>query len=259
MAAGAYRPAALSAVPREAWPRHVAIIMDGNGRWARRRGLPRLEGHRRGAISARRVAEESSRLELEQLTLFAFSSENWNRPKGEVSALMELYRQHLVKVRSVFKEHNFRFQTIGRRDRIPPKTLAELERTIEIASKNTGPVLCLAVDYGGRQEILGAARRLAERVRDGELGSEEITEEVFGGALDTAGMRDPDLLIRTAGEMRVSNFLLWQISYAELWVTEKCWPEFNETDLHAGMAAYAGRERRFGRVADASTEASEDA
>ncbi len=241
-------PEPLADVPREKWPRHIAIIMDGNGRWARRRHLPRIEGHRRGGQVVVRMVEEGARLGLECLTLFAFSSENWRRSKREVNFLMMLYRRFLAANRPKLMRDNVRFVPIGRREGIPERTLAEVDRTIEMSAGNTGMVFSLAVNYGGRQEITDATRRIAERVRRGELDPEEITEETVAGALDTAGLPDPDLLVRTAGEMRVSNFLLWQISYAELLVLEKCWPDFSEQDLHEAMRAYAGRERRFGRV-----------
>jgi len=241
-----YIPEALSDVPRDRWPRHVAIVMDGNGRWARGRGLPRIEGHRRGGQAARRIVEESARLGLGQLTLYAFSSENWRRPADEVAFLMEQLRRQLSKERATVLDNNVRFVVIGRRDRIPPETLAEIDRLAADSAANAGLVLCAAIDYGGRQEITDAARHLARRAREGRLEPDEITEETVAGALDTAGMTDPDLVIRTAGEMRLSNFLLWQISYAELWVTETLWPDFKEADLHAAMRDYASRDRRFG-------------
>jgi len=243
-----YTPPALADVPRDRWPRHIAVIMDGNGRWARARGLPRIEGHRRGATSVRRVTEESSRLGLQQLTLFAFSSENWRRPRQEVEFLMDLYRRHLIAERPRIIEHHIRLTTIGRRDGIPPRVLEEVDRTVATSAANTGMTLCLAVNYGSRQEIADAARRLAAEAARGRLDPTAITEQTFADALDTAGMPDPDLLIRTAGEMRLSNFLLWQLSYAELWVTETLWPEFGEADLHAAIADYAKRERRFGGI-----------
>jgi undecaprenyl diphosphate synthase len=246
MAEEVYTPKALSDVPRDRWPHHVAIVMDGNGRWARGRGLPRIEGHRRGGQAARRIVEESARLGLEQLTLYAFSSENWRRPADEVRFLMEQLRRQLSKERATVLENNVRFVVIGRRDRIPPETLAEIDRLTADSAANAGLVLCAAIDYGGRQEIADATRDLARRARDGLLEPDAITEETVAGALYTAGMTDPDLVIRTAGEMRLSNFLLWQISYAELWVTDTLWPDFTEAELHAAMRDYASRERRFG-------------
>ena len=250
-----YTPDALTNVPRDAWPKHVAIVMDGNGRWARGRGLPRVEGHRRGSQAARKIVEESARLGLGQLTLYTFSSENWRRPADEVRFLMEQLRRQLSKERSTVLENNVRFMIIGRRKRIPPDTLAEMDRLTADSAANTGLVLCLAINYGSRQEITDAARNLARRAREGRLEPDEITEETVAGALYTAGMADPDLVIRTAGEMRLSNFLLWQISYAELWMTEMLWPDFKEADLHAAMRDYASRERRFGGLGPESQDA----
>ena len=241
-----YIPQALADVPREAWPRHIAIIMDGNGRWARRRGLPRIEGHRRGAEVVRRITEEASRLGLEQLTLFAFSSENWKRPPEEIAFLMELYREYVVRQRPTILRNNLRFTTIGRRDGIPEAVLAEVDQTIRDSAANTGTRLCLAVNYGSRREIADAARRIAQRVRAGDLAPEDVTEATVADALDTAGMSDPDLLIRTASETRLSNFLLWQLSYAEFHVTPTLWPDFTEADLAAAIRDYAGRQRRLG-------------
>jgi len=250
MADPAYKPAALADVPRHRWPRHIAIIMDGNGRWAQARGLPRIEGHRRGAETVRLITEECARLALAQLTLFAFSSENWRRPREEVDFLMELYRLHLLQERPTIMKNNVRFRTIGRREGIPAEVLAEVDRTIEMSAGNTGMTLCLAVNYGGRQEIVEAARRLVAQARKCYLRlgvePEPITEETFAAELDTAGMPDPDLLVRTAGEMRLSNFLLWQTSYAEIWVTETLWPDFGERDLWAAMHDFSKRERRYG-------------
>ena len=246
MAEADYMPEVLADVPREAWPRHVAIIMDGNGRWAKERGLPRIEGHREGAANVHRITEEASDLGLEQLTLFAFSSENWRRPPEEVAFLMELYRIHVIQERPMMMKESVRFRTIGHREGIPDHVLEEVDRTIEMTAGNTGTTLCLAVNYGSRREIVDAARSLAERAARGQLDPAAICEETFAAALDTAGMPDPDLLIRTASEMRLSNFLLWQMSYAELWVTDTRWPDFREPDLHQAIRGFAGRERRFG-------------
>jgi undecaprenyl diphosphate synthase len=246
---------ALADVPREDWPRHIAVIMDGNGRWAQAQGLPRIEGHRRGVESVRRITEECSRLGIEQLTLYCLSSENWKRPQLELDFLMHLLEQYMIEERSTIMRNNVRVATIGRRDGIPDTVLRETEKTIELAASNTGTRLCLAVNYGGRAELLDAVRRTVEEVRLGRIDVEDITEETISQRLYTAGMRDPDLLVRTAGEMRVSNFLLWQISYAELWVTQKCWPEFREADLHSAIRDFATRERRFGGLMNAETKA----
>jgi undecaprenyl diphosphate synthase len=224
----------------------VAIIMDGNGRWARQRGLARIEGHRRGVQSVRAVVEEGCRLGLKQLTLYCLSVENWKRPPAELDFLMTLLRQYLLQERAEIMEQNIRFTTIGRRTGLPVKVLREIDENIRVSQDNTGMVLCLAINYGGRAELVDAMRGLAEQVRQGELKPSAIEEDTIAGALYTADMADPDLLIRTAGEMRISNFLLWQISYAELWVTDKCWPEFDRAAFHEALRAYASRERRFG-------------
>ncbi|MFM8413839.1 MAG: isoprenyl transferase [Planctomycetota bacterium] len=241
VAAGAVgRPAPL--------PRHVAIIMDGNGRWAQRRGLPRIEGHRQGVTSVRRITEHCVRLGIEQLTLYCLSSENWRRPEAELSFLMQLLGHYMVEERELLMRQRVRVSVIGRREGLPAGTLADVDRTIELCSANDGMRLCLAVNYGSRAEIVAAARSLARDAAAGRLDPDAIDEAAFAARLDTAGMPDPDLLIRTAGEMRVSNFLLWQISYAELWVTEVPWPEFAEEHLDAALADYARRDRRFGGI-----------
>jgi undecaprenyl diphosphate synthase len=227
-------------------PRHVAVIMDGNGRWARQRGLARVEGHARGVQSVRSTIEECCRLGVDQLTLYCLSVENWKRPQAELDFLMLLLHKYLLDERAEIMEQNIRFTTIGRRAELPDDVLREIDENARLSRGNTGMVLCLAINYGGRTELADACRGLAERVRRGELDPERIDEEAIDGALYTAGMPDPDLLIRTAGEMRVINFLLWQISYAELWVTERCWPDFDVPTLHQALRDYAGRERRFG-------------
>ncbi len=233
-------------VPRERWPRHIAIIMDGNGRWAQSQGLPRVEGHRRGVASVRQTVEECARLGIEQLTLYCLSSENWKRPQSELDFLMHLLEQYMIEERSTIMAQNIVVRIIGRRDGIPASVLAEMDKTIEMSSTNSGTRLCLAINYGGRGEMVDAVRRIAEEVRDGKLAPSQIDEQSLSDHLYTAGMPDPDLLIRTAGELRISNFLLWQISYAELWVTELCWPEFREPDLHDAIRDFASRDRRFG-------------
>jgi undecaprenyl diphosphate synthase len=230
----------------ESLPRHVAVIMDGNGRWAKRQGLPRLEGHRRGVDSVRAIIEESCRLGLGQLTLYCLSVENWKRPQTELDFLMLLLEQYLIEERAEIMEQNIRFTSIGRADVLPDNVRRELDENVRLSEQNTGLVLCLALNYGGRAEIVDACRSLAERVERGELGSKDIDEAALTQAMYTARMPDPDLLIRTSGELRVSNFLLWQISYAEIWVTPKCWPEFTPGDLHQALREYAQRERRYG-------------
>ena len=230
----------------EQLPRHVAIIMDGNGRWAQRRGLPRIVGHRRGIKSVRAVVEEGCRLGLDQLTLYCLSVENWKRPPRELRFLMRLFRHFLVAERSELLDQNVQLRMIGRREGLPPEVLVEFDRTAAMTSENTGMILCLAVNYGGRTEIGDAARRLAEDVREGRIDPAQVDEGMFASYLNTSGMSDPDLLIRTAGEMRISNFLLWQISYTELWITPTLWPDFRADDLLQACLAYASRERKFG-------------
>jgi undecaprenyl diphosphate synthase len=233
-------------VDPERLPRHVAVIMDGNGRWAVERGGQRVEGHLRGADVVRQTVTECCRLGLDQLTLYCFSAENWKRPPEEVAFLMALLKQYLLDERQLLLDENIRFAIIGRREGIPADVQAEMDESIRRTAGNTGLTLCLAINYGSRMEILDAVRALAEKVRSGELRPEQIEEQHISDALYTAGMRDPDLLIRTAGEMRVSNYLLWQISYAELWVTGKCWPDFTAADLHQACREFAARDRRFG-------------
>ncbi len=220
--------------------------MDGNGRWAQQRGLPRIEGHARGVDSVRTIVEECCRLGVGQLTLYCLSSENWKRPKTELDFLMVLLEKYLVEERREILEQNIRFSVIGRRDELPEPVLREIDESIRLSQDNTGMGLCLAINYGGRTELIDAVRTLARQACDGTLDPDAIDEAAISGALYTAGMPDPDLLIRTAGEMRVSNFLLWQISYAELWVTPRCWPDFDRATLHQALRDYAARERRFG-------------
>ena len=234
----------------ERLPRHIAVIMDGNGRWARARGLPRIEGHRRGVGSVRALVEECSRLGLEQLTLYCFSSENWKRPQQELTLLMHLLEQYVIEERSEIMRQGLRFCMIGRREGLGENVLREVRKTIDCSLDNTGMRLCLAVNYGSRGEIVDAVRGIAQEVAVGELSPDQIDEACISGHLYTAGMPDPDLVIRTAGEMRISNYLLWQISYAELWVTEKCWPEFREEDLYQALRDFASRDRRFGGLKD---------
>ncbi|MCR4414346.1 MAG: isoprenyl transferase [Thermoguttaceae bacterium] len=242
-------PDDLSDVPKQRRPRHIAVIMDGNGRWAQRRGLPRIEGHRRGVASVRRVTAECSRLGIEQLTLYCLSSENWKRPQEELDFLMRLLEQYMVEERGTIRDRNIRLAVIGRREGIPADALREMDKTVAMSRDNTGLTLCLAINYGGRAELVDAVRAITRRVQAGELQPDQVTEAVVSAHLYTSGMPDPDLLIRTASEMRVSNFLLWQISYAELWVTDLCWPDFDEQQLHAAIRSFASRDRRFGGLA----------
>lgn len=250
---GAFNPSEVGTVEpfdvaRERVPRHIAIIMDGNGRWAQRLGLPRIEGHRRGALSVRRITEECIRLGVEQLTLYCLSSENWKRPAKELEGLLHLLQQFMVEERGAIVERNIRLSVIGRREGIPDEVLADMDRTVAMSRHHSGLHLCLAINYGGRGELVDAACRLAEQVRAGQIAPADITEETLAAHLYTAGMPELDLLIRTAGEMRVSNFLLWQISYAEIWVTEDYWPDFTEEHLRRAIRDFAARGRRFGGI-----------
>ncbi|AMV36717.1 isoprenyl transferase [Planctomyces sp. SH-PL62] len=239
----------------EQLPRHVAVIMDGNGRWAQKRGFPRVVGHRRGIQSVRAVVEEGVRLGLEQLTLYCLSVENWKRPPRELRFLMRLLRRFLVVERAELMAQNVRLRVIGRREGLPPEVLEEIDRTVAETAANTGMILRLAINYGGRTEIVDAVRRLAEEVRAGRLAPADIDEASVSGLLETAGSADPDLLIRTAGEMRISNFLLWQVSYTELWVTPTLWPDFRGADLLRACADFAARERKFGGLPASSLAA----
>ncbi len=232
--------------PEHHMPKHIAIIMDGNGRWAKRQGKQRTFGHREGARTAREIIEHCARLKLQQLTLYSFSIENWSRPKAEIDELMNLYAQYLVSERELMAKNNIRFRQIGRREGLPEAVLSEIDRTVAVLDHNTGMTLCLAVNYGARTEITDAVKEIARKVRAGILQPDDIDTGTISAHLYTAGMPDPDLLIRTAGEMRLSNYLLWQISYAELYVTDVCWPEFRSADLDKAIEAYGKRQRRFG-------------
>jgi undecaprenyl diphosphate synthase len=229
-------------------PRHIAIIMDGNGRWAKERGLPRLEGHRVGAESVQEVLEASIQLGVEYLTLYAFSSENWSRPATEVSALMGLLNRFLENKAKELDRQNVRLIAIGQVDRLPEKTRVLIERIEARTANHTTLTLILALSYGGREEIVEAARSLASDAAAGNISASDIDAELFASRLQTSGIPDPDLLIRTSGEMRVSNFLLWQISYAEIVIVKKYWPDFRHGDLLDSVEEYKRRHRRFGSL-----------
>ncbi|OHB98816.1 MAG: di-trans,poly-cis-decaprenylcistransferase [Planctomycetes bacterium RIFCSPLOWO2_12_38_17] len=231
---------------KECIPSHIAIIMDGNGRWARQRGLIRIRGHEKGTESVREITRECAKKHLKQLTLYAFSSENWKRPKREVNLLMKLLKEYLIKERKEIEENNIRLTAIGRINELPEDVQRELTISMEESKNNTGMVLCLALNYGGRTEIVDAAKEIMRKVKEGKLRLDEITEETFREHMYMPDMPDPDLLIRTGGEMRISNFLLWEVSYAELWVTPVYWPDFRKTHLEEAIRDYANRERRFG-------------
>jgi undecaprenyl diphosphate synthase len=243
LAGNSLPPAASFAGPL---PHHVGIIMDGNGRWARSRGWRRTRGHQEGAESVRTVTRECARLGIKVLTLYAFSSENWARPRPEVSFLMRLLTRYLVTERREIMENDIRLRAIGETGELPLRVRRELDRTMEMSRDNRGLNLILALNYGGRREILRAVRRIAETVRSGNLRPEAIDAALLSDHLDTAGLPDPDLVIRTGGEMRLSGFLLWQVEYSEFWVTSTPWPEFREGELHAALRHFAARERRFG-------------
>lgn len=227
-------------------PRHVAVIMDGNGRWAEERGLPRREGHRAGAESVREVTDACIALGIECLTLYAFSSENWNRPPAEVKALMALLDRFLAERAKDLRKQRIRLKAIGQLDRLPAKTRARLDGLIAETAEHDTMTLVLALSYGAREEIVGAARSLAADAAAGSLDPAEIDGPMFASRLQTAGIPDPDLLVRTSGEMRVSNFLLWQISYAEIVIVRKFWPDFRRDDFIAAIDEYRRRHRRFG-------------
>jgi undecaprenyl diphosphate synthase len=229
-------------------PRHVAIIMDGNGRWAKERGRPRLEGHRAGAESVREVMEACIEIGVEYLTLYAFSSENWNRPASEVKALMSLLDRFLKEKAKDLDRQNVRLLAIGQIDRLPAKTRDLLERIQKRTANHTALTLVLALSYGGREEIVAAAKSLAEDAAAGKIEAAAINHQLFASRLQTASIPDPDLLVRTSGEMRVSNFLLWQISYAEIVIVKKFWPDFRKPDLFEAVDEYKRRHRRFGAL-----------
>jgi len=238
-------------IPDEAFPRSVAIIMDGNGRWARQRNLSRTAGHEQGAVRVRTIIAECAELGLKALSLYSFSIENWNRPRNEVNALMHIYAEYLRRERPTVMENNIRVRHLGRREGLPDYVLQELDESVSLSAGNTGMILGLALNYGSRAEMTAAVRKIASHVAAGELAPAVIDETVISGALDTSGMPDPDLLIRTSGEMRLSNFLLWQLSYAEFYVTDLYWPDFDVEQLYKAFRDYAGRHRRFGAL-DAS-------
>jgi undecaprenyl diphosphate synthase len=248
----------LQDVPDNRIPRHIAIIMDGNGRWAVRRGLERIRGHQQGAKSVRSIVTECARLRKEHggpdfLTLYSFSLENWKRPLDEVGFLMQMYIDYLRQERATMMENNIRFAQIGRLENLPEPVLEEVNITLEETRKNTGLTLVLALNYGSRAEICDAVRAIAAKVKAGELSPADIDENTISENLYTADMPDPDLLIRTAGEMRVSNYLLWQISYAELYVSDVLWPDFAIPDLHTAIRCFASRNRRFGALDHTNT------
>ena len=227
-------------------PQHVAIIMDGNGRWARARGLPKLAGHRAGAKSVREVIEAARELGVKVLTLYTFSTENWKRPRGEIDALFRLLEEYLEKEENGLNKNNIRFSVIGDIDALPSGTRDKIKKVMASTSGNTGLVLNLALNYGSRPEILHAIKDIVREAVSGKLDPAAIDEKLFSGYLYTRNLPDPDLVIRTSGECRVSNFLLWQIAYSELYITKKFWPDFGKKEFEKAMLEYQKRERRFG-------------
>ena len=228
------------------FPQHIAVIMDGNGRWAQRRHLPRIAGHRAGVRSAREVIETCARLKISALTLYAFSLENWRRPKTEIDFLMRLLREYLRKELPVIHRNNIRLLVIGRPEQLPAEVQRDVERAMRQTAENTGMRLAVALNYGGRAELVDAFNAILDRVRHNGLSTYRVDEQTIADHLYTAGLPDPDLLIRTSGEMRVSNFLLWQIAYAEIYVTETLWPDFTRAQLLAALLDFQKRERRYG-------------
>jgi undecaprenyl diphosphate synthase len=245
-------------IPRERIPRHIAIIMDGNGRWAVQRNLERIRGHQQGAKTVRAIVTECANLRRTSggpdfLTLYSFSLENWKRPVSEVTFLMEMYIDYLQRERATMMENNIRFRQIGRLDNLPDPVMEQMDITLKETAHNTGLTLVLALNYGSRAEIVDGVRAIAEKVKAGELSPNQISEDTISEHLYTTGMPDPDLLVRTAGEMRISNYLLWQISYAELYVSNVLWPDFTEANLHQAIQAFATRNRRFGALDHTNT------
>ena len=236
----------------EQLPRNIAMIMDGNGRWAQRQGLPRYEGHRQGAKTAEKIAQRCVDLGMRSLTLYSFSMENWKRPEAEVNALMHLNAEYLVGIRPNLMKNNVRLIHLGRMAGLPQMVSDALTGTMELTRDNTGMILALALNYGGRAEIVDAVRAIVRDCAEGRLRPEDIDEGCISRHLYTAQMPDPDLLIRTASELRVSNFLLWQISYSEFYVTETLWPDFESESLEKALLAYAHRDRRFGALETSS-------
>ena len=235
-------------------PKHIAIIMDGNGRWAKLRSQPRVFGHREGAKSVRKVVEASARLGIKNLTLYAFSTENWNRPKHEVKTLMKLLVSALKRELPLMKKNNIRLNAIGHTDMMPENVQHELQEVLDETKTNTGLVLTLALSYGARQEIQRAIQEISHKVKNNIISVENVDEDIINKHLYTQNLPDVDLLIRTSGEVRISNFLLWQIAYAELYFTEELWPDFDETSLHNAITDYQLRERRFGKTSEQIAE-----
>ncbi|MBN1796240.1 MAG: isoprenyl transferase [Sedimentisphaerales bacterium] len=235
-------------ITSEQIPRHIAIIMDGNGRWAQEKGKPRVWGHRQGGKTVEEIAVHCVGLGIEVLTLYSFSVENWKRPQEEIDTLMHIYNRYLVAIRPTLRDNNVKLLHLGRLEPMPAKVIKELNKTMELTAGNTGMKLALALNYGGRNEITSAVQKIAMEYKNGKLSLDDINQACISNHLDTAGLPDPDLLIRTANELRVSNFLLWQISYCEFYVTDVYWPDFRKKEIEKAIVAYAKRTRRFGKT-----------
>ncbi len=229
-------------------PAHVAVILDGNGRWAKKRGLPRSMGHREGCKTVEKTVELAARMGIQYLTVYGFSTENWKRSSEEVGALMQLFRYYMVRLLKIAKANNVRVKMIGERSRFDQDIIEGINRLEDETRENTGLTFVIAVNYGGRDEITRAVKRLAAACQEGKLNPQDITEQTIEACLDTAGIPDPDLLIRTSGEIRLSNYLLWQCAYTEIYVTDCLWPDFDQEELEKAVAAYNRRERRYGGV-----------
>ncbi|HZG78013.1 MAG TPA: isoprenyl transferase [Paenibacillus sp.] len=242
------KPANGEPIRHEHVPKHVAIIMDGNGRWARSRGMPRVAGHRAGMKNVKTITMAANALGVQALTLYAFSTENWKRPQEEVDFLMKLPQEFFPLEIGELKANNVRIRMMGEREGLPEHTLRAVDAAIEDTKQNTGLILNFALNYGGRREMMLGMRRFAEMVRDGERSVDDLTEATFGSYLQSEGLPELDLLIRTSGEVRISNFMLWQLAYTELWFTDVYWPEFTEEHFHEAIRSYQGRARRYGKL-----------
>jgi len=236
----------LKQLEKEKLPKHIAIIMDGNGRWANKRSFRRILGHREGMESVKEIVRACRELDIQALTLYAFSSQNWQRPELEVKALMGLLKKYVRSEVNELNEENIRLQGIGELDKLPKSVIKVFNEAVEVTKNNTGMVLSVALSYGGREEILTAVSKIVKKIKTGELLPDDINEDIFSGNLYTAGLPDPDFLIRTSGELRISNFLLWQIAYSEIYVTDVLWPDFRKDDLYRALIEFQKRKRRFG-------------
>ena len=246
------RAAARLKIKPEQIPGHIAIVMDGNGRWAAQRGKQRFEGHRQGARVVEKIVLHCVDMGLQCLTLYSFSMQNWKRPTIEVSFLMQLYVRYLVGIRKTLAKHNVRLVHLGRTEKLPPKLIRELNKTVELSAGHTGMILALALNYGSREEIVDAVKKICKACTDGKLKAKDIDEQTINDSLYTAGLPDPDLVIRTSNELRISNFLLWQISYAEFYITPTLWPDFTAKDIDEAIIAFSNRSRRMGDIRPAT-------